>query len=240
MRVAGVDGCKRGWLVVRAEATNRLVLLDVAIEPTFDDLLVRTRDCTAVAVDIPIGLTGGPERTADQQARELLGQPRARSVFRAPCRPVLDETTDESTYGQVCVASRKYCLKQSGAPASMTQQSWRIMPKVREANLAMTPALQKTTAEVHPEVSFWALSQGHPMQHRKKSRPGKEERLRLLSDAFEDDLASVAVPRGAGREDLYDACAAAWTASRLAYGSAVRLAADPPIDGRGLRMEIVY
>jgi predicted RNase H-like nuclease len=78
------------------------------------------------------------------------------------------------------------------------------------------------------------------MRSRKKSREGAQERIEVLSRAFEDDLSALAAPAGAARDDLLDACAVAWTAWRLAQDRAVRLAAEPEVDMRGLRMEIVY
>ncbi|MBI4571221.1 MAG: DUF429 domain-containing protein, partial [Chloroflexi bacterium] len=57
---------------------------------------------------------------------------------------------------------------------------------------------------------------------------------------FADDLGTIGVPAGAARDDLYDACAAAWTAARFARGEHGTLPAEPPTDSRGLRMEIVY
>ncbi len=46
--------------------------------------------------------------------------------------------------------------------------------------------------------------------------------------------------RVAAPDDLLDACAAAWTAGRVAKGAAERLPETPPTDARGLRMEIVF
>ena len=41
-------------------------------------------------------------------------------------------------------------------------------------------------------------------------------------------------------DDVLDAIVAAWTASRVVTGIAVRLPIDPERDESGLRMEIVY
>ena len=43
---------------------------------------------------------------------------------------------------------------------------------------------------------------------------------------------------GAAADDILDACAVAWTASRVVEHKAIRLPNDPPLDGRGVRMEI--
>jgi predicted RNase H-like nuclease len=104
----------------------------------------------------------------------------------------------------------------------------------------MTTELQGRVIEVHPEVCFWALNGGAPVMTRKRSPAGEEERLALLSTAFGDQLATIDVPAGAARDDLLDACAAAWTAWRFATGQHKSLPEHPPLDSRGLRMEIVY
>lgn len=192
--------------------------------------MASTRRCAAVAVDIPIGLTEGPEpRPPDIEARRVLGQ-RASSVFPAPVRPAMQART----YEKACTIS----LRVSGR--KMSKQSFALIDKIRQADRVMTPELQERVVEVHPEVSFWALNGGQAMAHKKKSAAGKQERLQLLTRVFQDGLASVAVPAGAGRDDLLDACVAAWTAWRLAHGRAERLPSDPPVDARGLRMAIVY
>jgi len=54
-----------------------------------------------------------------------------------------------------------------------------------------------------------------------------------------DRVAHPAAPRRQwGIDDLIDACACAWSARRIRDGSNLRLSANPPLDGRGLRMEI--
>ncbi len=39
-------------------------------------------------------------------------------------------------------------------------------------------------------------------------------------------------------DDILDACVACWTAARIFEGQGIRIPADPPYDGRGLRMEM--
>lgn len=103
---------------------------------------------------------------------------------------------------------------------------------------------QDRVVEIHPEVSFWALAGRQPMQYRKTWPEGYAERQTLLADAF----AMLIWPREEARElarpaapdDVLDAVVAAWTARRVAEGVAERLPGDPPVDRRGLRMEIVY
>ncbi len=229
MDVAGVDGCKAGWLTVRVDATSRLRILDVSIATTFAELLDRTNDCTAVAVDIPIGLPDSKPRRADSLARKAIG-PRRSSVFPAPMRATLVATS----YQEACELSQRACGRK------LSQQAFAILPKIREVDDLMTPAHQDRLLEVHPEVSFWALNGHRSLEFWKRKPEGARERLRILTSAYIDDLPALDAPKGAGLDDVYDACAAAWTAGRIAYNTARHLPAKPEPDARGLRMEIVY
>ena len=83
------------------------------------------------------------------------------------------------------------------------------------------------------------------MAHYKATPEGFEERRKLLSAA----LGKVPIPsldearsyaRPAQPDDVLDAIAAAWTASRFAQVQSGRLPVSPPRDSKGLRMEMVY
>lgn len=229
MDVAGVDGCPGGWVIVRVDATDRLRIRDISVSTTFQELLGRTAACAAVAVDVPIGLPDTAPRQADGMARKAIG-PRRSSVFPAPMRATLSATT----YQEAC------SLSEQAYGRKLSKQTFAILPKIREADALMTPTLQDRVAEVHPEVSFWALSGQRTLGFWKRKPQGAEERSRILAPAFADRIAELAAPKGAALDDLYDACAAAWTAGRIAYGTAARLPAEPDLDSTGLRMEIVY
>src|SRR5713226_6413789 len=88
--VAGVDGCKGGWFAVFFESDGkgfRAKRFDLLTE-----VLTFEPKAKVVAVDVPIGLLDKAEpggRDCDRLARELLGQPRARSVFSPPVRGAL-------------------------------------------------------------------------------------------------------------------------------------------------------
>jgi predicted RNase H-like nuclease len=230
--VAGVDGCSGGWLCVRARVSTlegRLALQDAVVLPDFAALLRQTGDCAAVAVDIPIGLNADGQREADAEARRRIG-PRRSSVFPAPPRPLLVE----SGYADANAASKA----QFGR--GLQKQAFNILPKIREADAAMTPELQERVVESHPEVCFWALGRERHLLHAKRTREGAEERLRLLEAVYGPSAGLLAVPASAARDDLYDACVLVWTASRVAAGTAVHLPGEAQRDKRGLRMEIVY
>jgi predicted RNase H-like nuclease len=195
---------------------------------------VRQRPRPAVlAIDIPIGLPDAGARDCDRAARARLGRPRASSVFPAPPRATLAA----STYVDACrigegIDGRRLC-----------QQAWAIVPKIREVDqvLRCEPGLQMWVREVHPEVSFAAWRNGRPMKHSKRRVAGRQERRALVEATYGSLEPWVqALPRrNAGIDDLLDACAALWTAERIARGMALVLPAPPATDSFGLRMEIV-
>ena len=229
--VAGADGCRAGWIVVRAlqPREGRLRLADVTVLPDFAGVLELTRSCAALAVDIPIGLSADGRRDADFEARRRIG-PRRSSVFPAPPRQVME--------------ARDYQTANSTSKAlfgrGVQRQTFNILAKIREADACMTHGLQARVVESHPEVSFWALGGERQLEHAKRSLAGRSQRLRLLEIAFRPEVRDARPPRGAGWDDLYDARVLAWTAARVAAGTAVHLPTEPQRDERGLRMEIVY
>ena len=229
--VAGADGCTAGWLYVLARSVGAGVLEfeALAVADDFPALLEATAGCDAVAVDVPIGLSGDGRRTADYAARRALG-PRRSSVFPPPARALLSM---EGGYWDLNAASK-------AIRAGVSQQTYNILGKIRDADRCMTPALQARVTESHPEVTFWALNGRQPLAHNKKRPEGRAQRLALLKDVFGESVAEVSPPRGAAWDDLYDAAVLAWTASRAAYGVEGRLPEAPEVDARGLRMESVY
>ena len=239
MNVAGVDGCHGGWLVVRAQATpSALCLEEPFVVETFQDVLSRTLDCAVVAADMPIGLSESGPREADGEARRLLG-PRHVCVFTPPVRAVVAAMRPEwfvkrGGYRDACEVSKKASGKK------ISQQTFSILPKISEVDKNMTRKLQERVVETHPEVSFWALNGKSALLSRKGSSEGQEKRRALLSSVADRDVGKLISPASAARDDVYDACICAWTASRVISGLARHLPEDPLTDIRGLRMEIVY
>ena len=234
--VAGVDGCRAGWIVVllALPEASSAAPPDLRLCPTFDTVLTVTPTPTVIAVDMPIGLLDTPQaggRTCDRQARQLLGR-RASSVFSPSCRACLEATQ----YVEV----RGY---------GMSRQAFGILPKIRQVDRLMAPALQQRVYEAHPELAFMALA-GHPMQHNKKTAAGRQERLQALRQAPEEWWQAAEATLASAREiftrtqvasdDVLDAYVLARTAYRIASGQARCLPVAPPVDSHGLRMEIWY
>jgi predicted RNase H-like nuclease len=229
--VAGVDGCHGGWLAVWRLRAGGALQLHVSASVT--DLVEQLASCAVLALDVLMGLPNAGSRACDRAARSFLGRPRASSVFPAPVRPVLAATT----YADACEVGQRVDGRR------LTRQTWAILPKIREVDalLRREPDRQSWVREVHPEVSF-AAWRGRPMAHAKRTPEGRAERRALIEGTYGPVASLVqALPRGQARtDDLFDACAALWTAERIAAGRAATLPDGPPADACGLRMEIVY
>jgi len=213
-RVAGVDGCAAGWVAV--------VLVDgrfaeAQLRPRFAALVEDA--ATVIGVDIPLGCCTVP-RAADVAARQLLGGRRA-SVFDPPPPDVLDAP-------DLATANR---LARARHGRGVSAQAWSLRAKM----LDVAPCWQAEPSrivEVHPEVSFRALA-GAPLAHAKRSWAGHRDRVALLAGAgivLPDDLGAAGA---AGLDDVLDAAVVAWSAARVASGTAVPVPDPPERDGAG-------
>ena len=268
MRLIGLDGCRAGWVVAACDldadgAEFPLAALTVWVAPSFAPLLEPAPDrAILVAVDMPIGLpTGHPRddgrRQADEAARAFLGGRRGSSVFAAPCRPTL-----------ACTSYRAACASELATRGSqLSQQAFRIIPKVREVDAAVHPAHQRqpghagsvAVREAHPESVFAALlgggARGYGLTQAKRTPEGEAERLALLQPfvgALDlGAIRSAAIARFrtehgqtggpvVGRDDIVDAAACLVAAYRVVTGQSLTFPAETAAyDERGLRMEIV-
>lgn len=237
--IIGVDGCPGGWLMVTLPG-GAIAEARATIAGTFDEVLQAAGDSSFVAIDIPIGLpdrTGAGGRVCDRAARANLGG-RQSALFSVPARAAVYATD----YAAACAAA----LAHSDPPRRVSKQCFNLFPKIREVDAVMTPALQARVVECHPELAFWRLNGEMSLSLPKKVRShpspqGLELRRALLRRAGfgESFLARHPWRRAeAGPDDLLDACACAASALGIAVGRGSRFPDCPPIDPRGLRMEI--
>jgi predicted RNase H-like nuclease len=227
MFVAGVDGCRAGWVAFKVELPSLATSVDVV--DIAELLSRRPDDLLCLAIDIPIGLLNG-SRACDRAARKLLGQPRGTSVFAAPCRAALSATTHAA-------ASQ---INRDKTGRGLSQQAFGIIPKIKQVDDAITSNCQQWTFEVHPEVCFWALNQRFPMKHNKKKKDGATERIAVLLPIFPEIERHLANrPPRVGADDLLDAAAAAWTALRWLRNEA-EFVCSPEPDPRSLATTIWY
>jgi predicted RNase H-like nuclease len=237
--VAGVDGCKAGWIVALRRiddpgtATLRLC-------QTFAEVLALPEAPGPIAIDIPIGLAGCATkggRRADIEARAVLG-PRQSSIFAMPARAAIAETD----YRDAC----RVALANSDPPRMISKQAFYLFPKIREVDALMTPELQARVVECHPELAFYGLNGDRPLNEPKKAKSkvhllGITLRQNLLAAAgYHTDILKVHSFKAShvGIDDRLDALANSWSAARIAIGLGRRFPDRPLFDERGLRMEI--
>ena len=231
--VAGVDGRRGGWALVLADVgAGRVVDVSEVAGQTpagVRELLARCRDAgaTVIGVDAPIGLPEHDRRAADLLAKRRLGRGSARVFLTAP-REVLAEPT--------------YALAQTRCREAMRGKGLSAQGDgIRGPVLALDAALQASAwarsrvVEVHPELSFMAMSArppGDPMAS-KRTDLGASQRLAAL-ERWLPDVRSLDLPPG---DDHLDALAAPWSAHRWQQGQAEVLGGS--LDATGLPMRMV-
>ena len=231
--LAGVDGCKAGWVAVWR--VNNEADLQTAVFANFSTLVATLPATTLFAVDMPIGLPdftchGG--RGPEQAVRPLLKQ-RQSSVFSVPSRSaVYAECAAPGSQAEIIAAHKRasiIALQTSDPPRKISIQAFMLFPKIREIDteLRTHPQLVSRVFESHPEYAFTVLNGGEPMTLPKKIRgavnePGMEGRRALLAGhKMPKTFLDQTPPKGAASDDFLDACAMLLIAGRIADGSAV-------------------
>ena len=240
MWVAGVDGCRAGWIAVLMQVddpnTHRIVTVS-----TLAAIADGQEQPAVIAVDMPIGLperNEGSGRVPEQLIRPLLGA-RQSSVFAIPSR----RAVEAQDYGEACAIA----AATSDPPRKVSRQGFALFPKIREidALLRARPDLVTRVYEVHPELAFWALNGAKALDQPKKVKgvpygPGMALRRELLarSGLLPEGLIHAPPPRGAAQDDLLDALAGLTVALDLARGGGQPFPDPPGRDAHGLPVAI--
>ncbi|MEZ5784032.1 MAG: DUF429 domain-containing protein [Rhizobiaceae bacterium] len=248
--VAGVDGCKAGWIAVVASLVE--TPLEMRVIETFDQLVASLPDDAIIAVDMPIGLpdfTGHGGRGPEALVRPLLKE-RQSSVFSIPSRAAIYAEDASFTSLDAWYESHRrasHVSRQTSEPArAISIQAFAIFPKIREidALLCERPDLRARIYESHPEVAFWQLNGGKAMSLPKKVKgkinpDGMEQRRHLLAaSGFPPAFLEGNPPKGAAADDFLDAAAMCLVARRIARGEAISFPDPPRVDSRGIPIAI--
>jgi threonine dehydratase len=238
MRVAGLDGCKAGWIAAIMDLTSGAAPV-LQVFPSLQALLASDAAPDLVAIDMPIGLPdsiGEGGRGPERLVRAFLGE-RQSSVFSIPSRAAVFA----GDYGTAC----RLALETSRPPRKVSKQGFHLFPKIREidALLRAEPSLSTCVFEVHPELAF-ATMRGAPLLHPKKIRgrinpAGMAERHALLVTAgLPASAAQAPPPRGAAADDALDALACLVVARNIAAGRGKPFPDPPGRDSHGLPVAI--
>lgn len=247
--VAGVDGCKAGWIAVIRRPGS---MAEACVLATIAELVDGLPGDSVIAVDMPIGLperVGHGGRGPEALVRRHLGQ-RQSSVFSIPSRAAVHaEPGPFAGLDDWYAAHRRagaVARATSDPPRGVSIQAFGIFSKIREidALLVARPELRARLIESHPEAAFWRLNGEQAMSLPKKIRgrinpAGMEERRTLLSRCGVDRcFLDQPAPRGAAEDDFLDAAAVMLVAARYALGLAVPFPDPPAVDARGIPVAI--
>jgi predicted RNase H-like nuclease len=221
--VLGVDGWRGRWVGALLDG-RRVSLRDLADVAA----VLEVPDVEVVAIDMPIGLPENGVRACDVGARALLQLVGAgSSVFPTPVRPVL--ATDD--YAEARALSRAV----THPPRAPSAQAFQLVKAIRSLDDALGTPPRADVYEVHPELAFRALDPD--LRDPKGTARGTVRRLAALRRVMDVDAALLDAPRRVPMIDALDACAAAWSARRIADRTA-EYVGDDGRDSRGRPMRI--
>jgi predicted RNase H-like nuclease len=223
--VLGVDGWRGRWVgaLLDGRSVHLLDLADAAA-------VLAVPDVEVVGIDMPIGLPDDRPRVCDDEARTLL-RPHgaASSVFPTPVRAVL--ATDD--YAEARALSRAA----TDPPRAPSAQSFQLVKAIRALDDALGEPPAEHVVEIHPELAFRALDR--ELRDAKVTARGMARRLAALRTVMDVDAALLDAPPRVPAVDALDACAAAWSARRIADGTA-ECVGDGTTDARGRPMRICW
>jgi predicted RNase H-like nuclease len=241
--LAGVDGCKAGWIAVFVRPTGGYAR--PRIFSRFADVLTAPERPRIVVVDIPIGLLRRSElkgRAPERIVRPLI-QKRGSSVFRVPSRAAIYAGIDPSVPDEQerWANSRKIARNSSVDCKAFAKQGFYLFGKIVEVDrlLRARKQLRRRIHESHPEVAFWMLNGKRMLPEPKTTTRGIMLRRQILLTAgFSLGSVTLARLKGATKDDLLDALACAAVARRIQVGKARRFPSQIKRDPCGIPMAI--
>ncbi len=234
MKVAGVDGCPAGWLMITYDSGT----FYHQIYSGFKKLLSTNHTVDRILVDMPIGLASpGYPRTIDQKLRwQLPG--RGSTVFNVPVR--------DAIYASQFDEARHINKQMTGK--SLSIQSLYLMEKIKQIDtyLINTPKKALKIYESHPELCFKSLNNGKTLLSKKSSIEGQRQRLRILGnyessikDLYQNILSSTTRKR-VRRDDIIDAICLCLV-NKLAIHDELKFLSDENAkDEHGIEIKIAY
>ncbi len=199
MIVAGIDGCKQGWIMIKYDQTKYSFGVYDYIEP----LIEAHPDLQRILIDMPIGLSSlSHPRTIEQKLRgELI--PRQATVFNPPCRAALSAANYEAAKLKNIAVEGK----------SLSIQSYFIQAKIKEIDeFLVHKSPQLDILESHPEFCFKYLNAAEKVILSKKATAaGAQERLALLKnydqrlEKLYHDILAQTLRKQVKKDDILDA-----------------------------------
>ncbi|MBS2097810.1 DUF429 domain-containing protein [Carboxylicivirga linearis] len=166
MNIAGVDGCRYGWIVAYY-ANNQY---QIEIFPSISQMMQNIPPMERILIDMPMGISSpGFPRTIDATLRKHLPQ-RASTVFNVPCKAAVYED-DFTKAKQLNIAIEG---------KSLSIQTLNIKHKIKELDEYLALSQHQTIfIESHPELCFKHLNK-EILLSKKSTTKGLQERLDVL------------------------------------------------------------
>jgi predicted RNase H-like nuclease len=223
--VLGVDGWRGQWVGALLDGRSvRLIALTDA------RAVLAVPGVEVIGIDMPIGLPDNESRPCDDEARlQLRGLGAGSSVFPTPVRAVL--ATDD--YAEARALSRAA----TDPPRAPSAQAFQLVKAIRSLDDALGDPPAEHVREVHPELAFRTLDPR--VRDPKVTARGMAQRLAALRAVMDVEEALLDAPPRVPAVDALDACAAAWSARRIAEGTASSVGGDGR-DARGRPMRICW
>ena len=167
MKIAGIDSCPLGWVVIIHDGSK----FRFEAVKSIDELIGMHPDLQRIFIDIPIGLSSEKfTRTIESKLRKELGK-RSSTIFTPACRKAI--------YTENYKEAREINKEILGKSISI--QSYNISRKIKEIDLFMQTKSKKLEIyESHPEICFKYLNDAEVIQSKKSTQDGFLERYRLL------------------------------------------------------------
>lgn len=196
MSIGGIDGCKKGWLLVKYSNNYSF-----GVYQNISELIKDNEDLKRILIDIPIGLSSKKlERTIEKNLRSELKN-RHSSVFNPPCR--------EALYEKDYLTAKQKNIEIEGKSFSI--QSYNISNKIKEIDEYLRGNPQIEIIESHPELCFKYLNNGNVLLSKKSKYNGLQERKNILfgydeklKDLFEL-IENNTLRKDVARDDICDA-----------------------------------
>jgi len=167
MKLAGIDSCPFGWVVILHDSKN----FSFEVVKSINQLVDLHLDLKRLFIDIPIGLSCEKfTRTIESKLRKEL-ENRSSTIFTPACRkaiyaPDYDKARD---------------LNKEILGKSISIQSYNISKKIKEIDQFLeTKSEALEVYESHPEICFKYLNNSEVIQTKKSTKEGFEERFNLL------------------------------------------------------------
>jgi len=150
MFVAGIDGCRGGWVSFKVD----LACLETAVELIDLPSILRNKpdDLAILAIDIPNGLLDC-SRACDKAARKLLGRPRGTTVFPAPCRASLSSKNHAAATATNLRTTGKGLSQQRGV--SLRRSSKWMTPSHRFVRSGFLRFIRRSASGLSLEDARW-------------------------------------------------------------------------------------